>query len=224
MAVNCNKVASVLQAFDQSAPFDDDTIEAKSSFGRSASMSVNSALSDCYKAIETLEMSRATIGAEVVYLRAAINKLETAERALRGMREILARGRTTDAFDTWVETLDYDRLYEAGTKRGLIPAGIEQWKRLVELMRSPDHLAATDGPLIDVEELQREIYSLVDALISNTPGAPLTAEHTERVLIVQTALIKFSIFAQLAAYLNAVEPMDKTWSKRIDMADLVKAR
>jgi len=203
MSVNCNTVVA----------FDPNTLEAKSSLGRSASIAVHAALGDCYKAIETVELSRATTGAEVVYLRAATSKLGTAAEALRGMREILSRGRPSEAVVAWVEALDYDRLYEAGTKRRLIPTGVEQWNRLAELMRSLDHLAVTECLIGDVEYLRREIHATVDSLLSGSQGTPLTAEQAERLLTIQTALVQFSVFAQMVAYLNAVEPMDKRWCR-----------
>jgi hypothetical protein len=212
MATNCNKIVQ----------FDNNTLEAKSSLGRSASIAVHAALSDCYKAIETLEMSRSATGAEIVYLRAATNKFETAAQALRGMREILARGRPSEAFFVWREALDYDRLYEAGRKRGLIPANIEQWNRLLELMRSLDHLIITDCLIADVGDLQRKIHSMVETLLSAPLGTPLSTEQAERILTIQTALVQFSTFAQMVAYLNAVEPMDQTWCRHADMADLVQ--
>jgi len=183
---------------------------------------VHAALSNCYKAIETLEMNRTATGAEAVYFRAAASKLESAAQALRGMREILATGRPSDATVAWLKALDYDRLYAAGTKRGLIPTVVEQWNRLVELMRSLDHLAVTDRLIADVEDLGREIHFIVDSLLVATPGALLTAEQVERLLTVQTALVQFSIFAQMASYLNAVQPMDATWCRGVDVADLAR--
>jgi len=206
MSVNCNR----------RVVFDSETMEEKSSLGQSVSITVHAALSNCYKAIETLEMSRAATGAEAVYLRAATSKLEATAQALHRMREILAKGRPSEATIAWLEALDYDRLYVAGTKRGLIPAASEQWNRLVELMRSPDHLTVTSCLIADVEDLRREIHSMIDALLS---GTPLTAE---RLLTVQTALVQFSTFAQMVSYLNAVEPMDMTWCRHEAVVDLVR--
>lgn len=224
MAVNCNRVSSNLQAFDPSIPFTDDIIETKSSLGRTASIAIHAARSNCYKALETLEMSPTVNGSEVVYLRAATSKLNTAAKAIRGMRDILARGKTTDEFRAWLETLDYDRLYKVGTEKNLIPTGIEQWKRLVELMKSPNDLAATESLITDLEKLQKEIDLIVNTLISNTSDSSLTAKQVEHILIIQTTLIQFSIFAQMVAYLNAVEPMDKTWCHNIDTPELAKTR
>lgn len=83
MTVNCNRIVAL----------DDKTMQEKSSLGRSVSIAIHTVLSNCYKAIETLETSHAATGAEVVYLRAATSKLETAAQALRGMREILEMGK-----------------------------------------------------------------------------------------------------------------------------------
>jgi hypothetical protein len=201
---------------------DDKALEEKSSLGWSVSIAVHAALSNCYKAIETLEINRAATGAEIVYLRAATSKLETAAEALRRMREILAEGSLSEAAIAWLKALDYDRLYVAGTKRGQIPAVIEQWNRLVELKRPLDHLAVANCLISDVEDLRREIHSLIDILLSGTPGAPLSAEQAERVPAIQTALVQFSTFAQMVSYLNAVEPMDPRWCRDVDMADLKK--
>jgi len=212
MGVNCNKIIA----------FDEKTMQEKSSLGRSVSIAIHTALSNCYKAIETLEMSRAATGAEVVYLRAATSKLETAAQALRGMREILERGKPSEASIAWLKALDYDRLYETGTKRGLIPAFVEEWNRLVELMRSLDHLAVTNCLIADVENLQKEIHSMVDTVLLGTSDARLNTEQSERLPILQTALVQFSTFAQMVSYLNAIEPMDTTWCRHVEKADFVK--
>jgi len=207
MAVNCNKRVI----------FDPDTMEAKSSLGRSASVAAHAALSDCYKGIEILESNRAATGAEGVYFHAASRKFEAAAQALRGMREILTGGEPTAEVVAWLEALDYDRLYEAGKKRGLIPPIVEEWSRLVEAMRSQDHLAATDCLISDIEVLREKIHSLAHAL-SSSSGGPLTAEQIEHLRTIQTALVQFAAFAQMAAYLNALEPTDRTWC-RPDMAN-----
>src|SRR4051812_20765920 len=112
MAQNCNAII----------PFEPNTLEAKAALGRSASIALHAALSDCFKAIETLETRQASTGAEVVYLRAATGQLETTVQALRGMREILETGSLSSEASAWLERLDYDRLYESGTSRRLIPA------------------------------------------------------------------------------------------------------
>lgn len=211
MSVNCNKIVQ----------FDDDTLEAKSSLGRSASAAVHAALSDCYKAIETLEANRSATGAETVYLQSARTKLETAAEALRGMREILSKGEPSKAVIAWLGVLDYDRLYEAGTKRSLIPSSTEQWNRLTTLMRTLDHLAVTNCLIADVEEVQRRIDFVVDDVRSASDSELFTPGKTERVLALETALHSFSIFAQMVAYVNAIEPMDKTWTRQVDIGDLV---
>lgn len=200
---------------------DEKSLEEKSSLGSSVSIALHSVLSSCYKAFETLETNRATTGAEAVYLRAATSKLETAAQALRRMREILAGGRLSEAAIAWLKALDYDRLYEAGTKRGKIPAVIEQWNRLVELNRPLDHLAVVNCLISDVEDLRREIHSAID-ILPGTPGTPLSTEQLERLPIIQSALVQFSIFAQMVGYLNAVEPMDTRWCRYVDMTEIEK--
>jgi hypothetical protein len=221
MSVNCNTI--VEDYVDVVIKFDENVIKTKSSLGRSASIAIHAALSDCYKAMETLESSTSVTGGEAVYLRAAINKLETAAQALRGMREILARGRPSDAVISWLNALDYDRLYEVGRKRGVIPADIEQWSRLTQLMRSPDHLLVTDTLIADVKDLEREINDMIDSLLSGRTGAPMTAEQSERLLKVRTGLVQFSTFGQMVSYLNAVKPMDKSWCRHMETADLTSA-
>jgi len=212
MSVNCNTIVAL----------DDKTLEEKSSLGRSVSVSIHAALSNCYKAIETLEMSHTATGAEAVYFYAAITKLEAASQALRQMREILAKGKPSEATIDWIKTLDYDRLYIAGAKRGLIPPVIDQWNHLVVLMKSLDHLAITNCLITDIEDLRGKIHSMIATPLSSTLSAPLTTEQVEGLCIIQTALIQFSTFAQMVSYLNAVEPMDPTWCRYIDVAKVVK--
>jgi len=214
MSVNCNRLVD----------FDDDTLELKSSLGRSVSIAVHAAMSDCYKAIESLEVRRAATGTEVVYLRAATGKLDSAAEALRGMRQILTKGRPSETFFAWRENLDYERLYNTAVKRGRIPAAAEQWNRLVTLISSRDHLTVTDCLIEDVENLRRDIDSVVETLLSSPSGVRLPAEQVEQVLTVQTALLQFSTFAQMVAYLNAIEPLDGTWSRREAGNELVAAR
>lgn len=214
MSVNCNRIFML----------DAEALEEKYSLGRSVSIAVHAALSNCYKAMETLGMSRAATGAEVVYFRAATDKLETAAQALRRQREILARGRPSEAALVWLNALDYDRLYVAGTERGRIPAVVEQWNRLVQLMKSPDHLTVTNCLIADVEDLRREIHSIIDTLLSGTPGAPLIAEPAELLSTIQTALVQFLTFAQMVNYVDhgIGEPLDTKWCRHVDEADLVR--
>lgn len=202
MSVNCNRIAQLHQS----------QLEEKSALGRRASMAVHGALSHCYRAIETLEASGAATGAEGVYLTAATSKLDTAADALRGMRDILLTGKPSEAGFAWLDALDYDRLYEVGRKRNLIPAGTEQWACFVKLMKSRDHLAVTSYLITAVEGLQKEIQATFDSLARGR-GAPISEEQVERVWALQAALIEFSVFAQMVAYVNVIEPMDRTWCR-----------
>jgi len=171
-------------------------------------------LSNAYKAIEVVETNPALTGAEIVYLRAAGDKLDTVTQALYGMRDILARGRPTEATIAWLRALDYDALYSAGTERGLIPAVGEQWERLAKLMASLNHLSVTNSLIADVEALRQKINSSIDILRSTAPDTPLTVEKVECLSAVQTSLVELSTFAQMVSYLNAVEPMDGRWTGR----------
>jgi hypothetical protein len=201
-----------------------DALEEKYSLGHSVSIAVHAALSNCYKAFETLGMSHAVTGAEIVYFRAATDKLEVAVQALRRQREILATGRLSEAALAWLKALDYDRLYVAGTERGRIPAVVEQWNRLVKLMRSPDHLTVTNCLIADVESLRREIHSIIDILLSGTPGAPLNAEPAELLSTLQTALVQFLVFAQMVNYVDhgIGEPLDTTWCLHVEGAGVMR--
>jgi len=211
MSVNCN---SILQAGAKD-------LEEKADLGRSASIAIHAALSNCYKAVETLETSRTATGAEVVYFRATANKLEAAAQALRGMLDILAKGSLSDASMAWLKALDYDRLYASGTKRGLIPANAEQWNRLVGMMRSLDRLAVTNRLIADVEDLEKKIHSMIDALLSDSTGGPITTEEAEHLSTIQTALVQFATFTQMVSYLNVVEPRDMAWCRQVSPPDAV---
>lgn len=203
MAQNCNRIIA----------FDAKTLETKSSLGRLASISVHAALSSCFKAIEALEMRRISTGAEVVYLQAAIAKFEEAVQALRGMRNILVTGELSREAADWLQALDYDRLYESGTARHLIPASAEQWDRLVGMSTSLNHLAVTDSLIADVQGIQQEIGATAEDLGSSKPGSALTGEQVERLLRIRTDLVQFATFAQMVAYLNAIEPMSEEWRR-----------
>jgi len=208
MSANCNKTVIL----------DDRTLEEKSSFGRAVSISIHAALNNCYKGIETLEAGRTATGAETVYFHAAKNKLQAARQGLGAMLDILRTTRLTEASAAWLGVLDYDRLYEVGTKKGLIPAFGEQWRRLVGLMKSLDHLAVTNCLIADVEDLQRKIDSVM-----NTELPASTDSHGgERIPVLQSALVQFSAFAQMVSYLNAVEPLDPMWRQTEKAPELMK--
>ena len=126
MSEVCNKIL----------PLDITELEEKSALGLSVSIALHASLSNCFKAIEILETNRTATGAEAVYFRAAISKLETAEQALRKIHEILARASLPEAAVAWLKALDYDRLYAAGTKRGQIPRSVNSGTALWSL-KSP---------------------------------------------------------------------------------------
>jgi hypothetical protein len=211
MSEVCNTIAAL----------DANAVEEKASLGWTVSIAIHAALSNCYKAVETVEINGGAIGAEAVYLHAAVSKLETAAQALRRMREILTEGSLSDEAIAWFKALDYDRLYMVGTRRGQIPAVVEQWNRLVELKIKSnfDHLAVADRLIDDVEHLRRKTESVVGVLSQGTSGAPLTVEQAEQICCLQTELVQFSTFTQMVGYLNAVEPLDMSWCRNVELAE-----
>jgi hypothetical protein len=132
------------------------------------------------------------------------------------MLDILRTTKLTEASAAWLGVLDYDRLYEVGTKKGLIPAFGEQWRRLVELMKSLDHLAVAN--IADVEDLQRKIDSIMNTELSHSSDS----RAGERIPVLQSALVQFSAFAQMVSYLNALEPLDPMWRQNEKASGLVK--
>jgi hypothetical protein len=208
MSSICNRILAL----------DEKLLEEKSSLGLSVSISVHAALSNFHKASEILETNRAATGAEVVYLRAAVSKLEAAAQALRKMRDILTQGSLSEAATAWLDALDYDRLYAAGRERGQIPAVIEQWNRLVNLKKPLDPVVIANCLISDVEDLQKKAQLMVNTLLSGTTSASLTVEQVERLCDIHASIINFSCFAQMVSYLNAVEPMDTRWCRQSYMA------
>lgn len=211
MAVNCNTIV----------PLDAHMLDKKAALGRSVSVAVHAALSNCYRAIEALEVSCTRTGAEVVYLQTAITKLDAAAQALCGMREILATGKPSEENIEWLQSLDFDRLYDTGSKKGLIPPFVEQWNRLVGLVKSSDHLSVTDCLIADVEALKKKIHSVINIDLSGTPDASVRETNLENLAMLQTALVEFSSFAQMVNYLNALQPLDARWCRALEQPELV---
>jgi len=213
MSQNCNTIID----------FDTHTLEKKRSLGRSASIAIHSALSTAYKAIETLETRQASTGAEVVYLRAALGKLQAAAQAVRGMREILVTGELSSTASEWLSALDYDRMFHSGVADRRIPASREQWDRLVGMTTSLNHLAVTDCLLADLSDLEGELGSSIHSLLSGTPGDALSSEQIQHLFAIQSALLQFATFAQMVAYMNAIEPLDEFWIRRVDTLSFASA-
>ncbi len=200
MAAICNRVAQL----------DTPALEAKSALGESVSIAVLGALSDSYKAIENFQTVPAA-KFEVVYLQSAAVKLETAEIALRKMRDILASVPPSDEAIAWLAELDYDRLYQDGTQRGLIPSSIDQWNRLAQINRTQNYLGVADALIADANSLRAQIESLIETLTSAETPASLEREAVRDMLGLQSALAELAVFGQMVAYFNAIEPLADEW-------------
>jgi len=186
-------------------------LEAKSALGRSVSADVLGALSDCYKAIEHLQTEQAA-KFEVVYLRSATAKLKTAEKALRKMRDILASVPPSEEAIAWLKELDYDRLYQDGIHRGLIPSSIDQWNRLAEINRTQNYLGVAEVLIDDANSVLTQIDSLIETLASADTATVFERDSVvQGMLCLQSALAEFAAFGQMVAYVNALEPLTDEW-------------
>ncbi len=198
MAVNCNKIAAL----------DEAQMEAKASFAKATTIALLGAVSDCYRAAEMLQ-AKLEAKPEIVYLRSANAKLQTATTALLRTREILEGAPPREGAIEWLQNLDFDRLYQEGVGRGTIPANVGLWSRLVELTRSQGYLGVIDALGEDISGLQSAIKSLVEVL-----EAPDRAEVRDAAAVnLHTALANLTVFAQMVAYVNAVPTRDPTWLK-----------
>ncbi|MCA9863263.1 MAG: hypothetical protein KC432_09590 [Thermomicrobiales bacterium] len=206
MAQNCNKIVA----------FDTNTLQRKSSLGRSASVAIHAALSATYRGVEALETRQAFTGSEVVYFSAALGKLREASRALQGMRDILVTGELSDEAAHWLKAFDYERLYQTGIAERRIPASHEQWSRMVSLTTSLNHLAVTDALLSDLADIEALIASAASSL---QVGSALTPEQVRDLLAIQSSLLQFVAFAQMVAYMNVIEPLDPRWVRRSEVRD-----
>jgi hypothetical protein len=198
----CNTIASL----------DQNTMEEKSALARSVSIAMLGALSDCYKAIENLQTPHAA-KSEVVYLQSAVAKLETGEKALCKIRDILASVRPSDEAITWLKELDFDRLYQDGLQRGLIPSSTEQWNRLVQINQTQNYLGVAKTLIADFNSVKTQIESLIKTLGSVDTASLLKREDAHSMLCMQTALAEFTAFGQMVAYVNAIEPLKDEWRK-----------
>lgn len=194
------------------ALLDSNTIEEKTALGRSVSIAMLGALSDCYKAIENLQTKHVATS-EVVYLQSAVAKLETGEKALCKIRDIMASVRPSDEAITWLKELDFDRLYQNGIQRGLIPSSIEQWHRLVQINQTQNYLGVVEALITDFNSVRIQIESLIKTLSSVDTASRLKRDDAHSVLCVQTALTEFTAFGQMVAYVNAIEPLKDEWRK-----------
>lgn len=202
MAQVCNRIVSL----------NPNKMEEKSALGRSVSIAVLGALSDCYKAIENLQ-TKHMAKFEVVYLQSAATKLETGEKALCKIRDIMASVRPSDEVITWLKELDFERLYQDGIQRGLIPSSIEQWNRLVRINHTQNYLGVVEALIADFNSVRIQIESLIKTLGSVDTTSPLKIDEVHSVLRVQTVLAEFAVFGQMVAYVNAIEPLTDEWRK-----------
>lgn len=202
MSQVCNRIASL----------DPNTLEEKSALGRSVSIAMLGALSDCYKAIENLQARHMTTF-EVVYLQSAVVKLETGEKALCMIRDIMASVRPSDEAITWLKELDFDRLYQEGCQRGLIPASIEQWNRLVQINQTENYLGVIEALIADFNRVRTQIESLIKTPGSADTASPLERDEGYSVLRMQTVLAEFTVFGHMVAYVNGIEPLKDEWRK-----------
>jgi hypothetical protein len=168
------------------------------------------ALSDCYKAIEHLQ-AESTPKSEVVYLRAAATKLETGEKALRKMQDILTSVRPTDEMLAWLKELDYDRLYQYGTQRGLIPSNETQWDRLAQINRTQGYLGVAGVLIDDANGVRIQIEALIEALAPVNAATCIKRDNIQDMLRLQSTLADFAAFGQMVAYVNAIEPLTDEW-------------
>jgi hypothetical protein len=205
----------------QAAELDAPTIEAKSALGRSVSIAVLGALSDCYKAIENLQTEHAA-KTEVVYLRSAAAKLETGEKALHEMWDILASSSPSDEVVAWLRGLDFERLYQDGMQRGLISPSRDQWDRLVQLIQTQNYLDDIVEVLIaDANSVRTRIESLIEMLTSLDTATSLKRDEVNSMLSLQAALAEFAVFGQMVAYINAIEPLTGEWREAVAIATVL---
>jgi hypothetical protein len=199
MAVNCNKVTDLT----------DQQLEAKKSLAGTANSAVLDAMSDCYKAAQITQASSA-LGAGQVYLRAASVKFSTAGAALTRNLKILRSVEPDGAILHWLKLLDYDALYESGLAGGFFPDNPKQWTRLIEINQQGGYLRATESLIEDVAALGRAVDSL-----SDDPSWHVTDRGASGGLArLLSGLADFTTFAQMVAFLNALEPLDARWIKK----------
>jgi hypothetical protein len=204
----------------QAAELDAPTVEAKSALGRAVSIAVLGALSDCYKAIENLQTEHAA-KTEVVYLRSAAAKLETGEKALHKMWDILASSSPSDEVVAWLRGLDFERLYQDGIQRGLISPSRDQWDRLVQLIQTQDYLDIVEVLIADANSVRTRIESLIEMLTSVDTAASLKRDEVNSMLSLQAALAEFAVFGQMVAYINAIEPLTGEWREAVAIATVL---
>lgn len=198
MSQVCNKLAELNEA----------QLEAKGTFAKAGSTRVLAAMSDFYKAAELLETASKATGHEEVYIRSAGVKLEGSLAAFEKMRKILKGASHSEGANNWLCSLDFDRLYREGTRRGVIPTNGEQWSRLVQVNLSKGYLGVADALIDDVRNLQMEIESLIKCL-----GASEPKDWPAALIGMHTAFANYAAFAQMVAFVNALTPLDPTWSR-----------
>lgn len=198
MAVNCNKLVDVSV----------ESLEAKAALARSASESLAAALSDSYRGIE---LAHREVGkAAEVYFVSADEKLAAAMEALDQVQAIMRSAPAMEGAIAWTQRLDFVRLYREGVETGAIPAYDGQWSRFTSMMAAGQVLSISSilrEDLAAVRERIREVISGVsnDTSRCNRLGVPYA------VLSLQSALLDATVFAQIVAYVNTLEPLDPEW-------------
>ena len=196
MSVNCNKVSGLTHQ----------QLEAKRSLARAANSAVLEAASDCYKAAHIIQGTNATAAGRV-YLRAASVKFGTAAAALTRNLELLRSAEPDHALLDWLRLLDYDALYDSGLATGSFPDSPKQWTRLIEINQQGGYLRATESLIEGVSALGRTSGSLSDNPSQHVTDKASSGEFA-RLL---TSLADFLAFAQMLAFLNAIEPLNPRW-------------
>lgn len=94
----------------------------------------------------------------------------------------------------------------------MLPAHIQQWRRLEEIHVEQGPLGVLDSLLSEIASLRSRIARLVQQLQSEAESGTDESTRTQ-VLALDTALTEFSAFGRMISYLNEIEPMDSRWSK-----------
>jgi len=192
----------------------DEMMEEKTPLGRSASVDMLGATSDLYRALERLEYGPGSDLA-IPFLESASVRLERAEYALQGVRKVNMSNPSPQEyarFVEWARGLDFDALYEHGTRLGLIPGHAQQWQRLAELHIQEGPKAVLDTLLTEIAALRSRITKLVEQLRSEEAGEAHGDARTQ-VLVLDAAVVEFSTFGRMISFVNEIEPMDERWRK-----------
>ena len=194
----------------------DAMMEEKRPLAQSASTDMLGAMSDFYRALERLEYGP-TAGAVIPFLESGSVRLERAQLALEGVRKVNASNPSPGKYEkflAWHRELDFDALYDHGTQLGVLPAHIQQWRRLEEIHVQQGPLGVLDSLLSEIASLRSRVERLVQQLQSESEAESGTNESTRtQVSVLDVALTEFSAFGRMISYVNEIEPMDSRWSK-----------